>query len=391
MKENDISFILNHLGEERSNYFNSVAPPVIQSSNFCFETVDEMRAGLKKEFEAPFYTRGFNPTVGILRKKIAALENSEDALVFGSGSAAIAAGVISTVAKGDHVICVNKPYSWTTKLLNNILSKFGVETTMVNGEKLSNFEEAIKENTRLIFLESPNSWTFELQDIEAVCNLAKKKNITTIIDNSYSSPLFQQPISMGADMVVHSATKYLSGHSDVVAGVLCGTRERINKIFASELMTFGGILSPHDAWLMLKGMRTLQLRMERSASSGKKIVEFLQNHPKVEKVYYPFSKENLQYELARKQMCDCGGMFSVLLKTEKMEQVELFCNNAKRFLLACSWGGYESLIFPACTLYNSQNYDGSSNYLPWNLVRIYIGLEDPEVLIEDLEKAMALV
>lgn len=384
----DISHILNHLGEERENYFNAVSPPIIQTSNFCFKTVDEMRIGLQKESEAPFYTRGFNPTVGILRKKIAALEKAEDALIFGSGSAAISAAVMSSVKGGEHVICVNKPYSWTTKLLNNLLSKYGVETILVNGASIENFEKAIRKNTKLIFLESPNSWTFEMQDIEAICKLAKKNKIFTIVDNSYSSPLFQQPVSLGADMVVHSATKYLSGHSDVVAGVLCGTKEKLKKIFESELMTLGAIISPNDAWLLLKGLRTLQLRVERSASSGKKVIEFLQKHPKVEKVFYPFSKDNAQHELAKKQMSNCGGMFSVLLKADKMQEVENFCNHAKRFLLACSWGGYESLIFPACTLYNSQNYNSSSNYLPWNLVRIYIGLEEPELLIEDLDGAL---
>lgn len=384
----DISYILTHLGEERENYFNAVSPPVIQTSNFSFKTVEEMRRSLQKESEVPFYTRGYNPTVAILRKKIAALEKAEDALVFGSGSAAVAAAVMSSVNGGEHVICVAKPYSWTNKLLNTLLLKYGVETTMVDGSSVENFEKAIRKNTRLIYLESPNSWTFELQDIEAVCRLAKKKNITTVIDNSYSSPLFQQPISLGADIVVHSASKYLSGHSDVVAGVLCGKKEKLHKIFESELMTLGGIISPHDAWLLLKGLRTLPLRMERSASSGKKVAAYLQCHPGVEKVFYPFSENNPQYELARKQMSNCGGMFSVLLKAETTEQVENFCNNATLFLLACSWGGYESLIFPACTLYNSQNYNSSGSYLPWNLVRIYIGLEESELLIANLRDAL---
>lgn len=384
----DISHILNHLGEERENYFNAVSPPIIQTSNFCFNTVADMRVGLQREFDAPFYTRGYNPTVAILRKKLAALEGAEDALVFGSGCAAIAAAVMSSVKSGDHVVCVQKPYSWTKKLLLNILAKYGVETTMIDGTQVENFKNAIRENTKLIFLESPNSMTFEMQDIEEVCKLAKKKNIATVIDNSYSSPLFQQPILLGADMVVHSATKYLSGHSDVVAGALCGTKEKISKIFESELMTMGAILSPHDSWLLLKGLRTLQLRAERSAASGKKIVEFLQKHPKVEKVLYPFSHDNPQLGLARKQMSNCGGMFSVILKAEKLEQVENFCNNSKRFLLGCSWGGYESLFFPVCTLFNSLNYHGSAATMPWNLVRIYVGLEDPDLLIEDLKNAL---
>lgn len=385
----DTSYILNHLGEEREHYFNAVSPPVFQSSNFCFKTVDAMRTGLQHELETPFYTRGYNPTVAILRKKLAALEGSEDALVFGSGSAAIAAAVMFVVKAGDHVVCVQKPYSWTNKLLNMLLFKYGITTTMVDGTAVANFEKAILPNTRLIFLESPNSWTMELQDIGAVCKLAKQNNIATIIDNSYSTPLFQKPILLGADMVVYSGTKYFNGHSDVVVGVLCGSKERISSIFASELMTLGAILSPHDAWLMIRGLRTLDIRLNRSADSAQKIVGFLEKHPKVEKIYYPFSVQNPQFELAQKQMCRCSGMFSIQLKTKDMKQVEDFCNSLKRFLIACSWGGHESLLFPACALYSSQNYENT--YLPWNLVRLYIGLEEPGVLIEDLEKGLEKV
>lgn len=382
----DTSYILNHLGEEREFYFNAVSPPVFQSSNFCFETVDAMRKGLQRELEAPFYTRGYNPTVAILRKKLAALEGSEDALVFGSGSAAIAATVMSAVKAGDHVVCVQKPYSWTNKLLNMLLSKYGVTASMVDGTLTANFEKAILSNTRLIFLESPNSWTMELQNIEEVCNLAKKKNIVTIIDNSYSTSLFQKPISLGADLVVYSGTKYFNGHSDVVVGVLCGSKERISSIFASELMTLGAILSPHDAWLMIRGLRTLELRLSRSADSAQEIVCFLDKHPKVEKLFYPFSTQNPQLELAQKQMCRCAGMFSMQIKAKDIKQVEDFCNSLKRFLIACSWGGHESLLFPACALYSSQNYENT--YLPWNLVRLYIGLEEPGLLIEDLKKGL---
>lgn len=382
----DISHILTHLGEERENYYGAVSPPIFQTSIFCFKDVATMREGLQREFETPFYTRGYNPTVAVLRKKLAALESAEDALAFASGSAAIAAAVMSVVKAGDHAICVEKPYSWTNKLFNDLLIHYGVESDMVDGTKVENFSKAIKPNTKLIYLESPNWMTFEMQDIEAVCRLAKEKGIVTIVDNSYSSPINQRPVELGADMVVHSASKYLGGHSDIVAGILCGSKERIDRIFESELMTLGGIISPHDAWLMIRGLRTLKLRMDRVSSSGEKVAEFLENHPKVEKVFYPFSKSNPQYELAKKQMSACAGMCSVLMKVEKMEQVEKFVNGLQRFLIACSWGGHESLVFPACALYDSQNYDNPG--LPWNLVRFYIGLEEPEALIEDIEQAL---
>lgn len=381
----ELSFILNHLGEERENYFNAVAPPVFQTSNFCFKTVDEMRKTLKCEFEQPFYTRGYNPTVATLRKKIAALEGAEDALVFASGSAAVAAAVMSVVKAGDHAICVKKPYSWTNILLNQYLAKYGVETTTVEGSEVSNFEKAIKSNTKLIFLESPNSITFELQDLKAVAAVAKKNNITTIIDNSYSTPLNQSPIQLGIDIVVHSASKYLGGHSDIVAGVLASGKERVQKIFSEEYMTIGSIISPHDAWLMMRGMRTLELRVERSSQSAAIVAAFLETHPKIEKIMYPFSNSNPQLAIAKKQMKQGGGLLSVLVKAKDIDAVEKFCNSLQTFLMACSWGGYESLIFPMCALHNSKSYD---NPLPWNLVRIYIGLEKPEVLISDLKQAL---
>jgi len=385
----DLSYILNHLGEERSNYYNAVAPPLIQSSNFCFPDVATMRANLAREFEVPFYTRGFNPTVGILRQKIAALEGTEDALVFASGSAAVAAAVISVVKQGDHVICVNKPYSWTNKLLNNLLAKYGVTTTMVDGTVTNNFREAIRPETTLIMLESPNSMTFEMQDLEAVSQLAKQHNITTVIDNSYSTPLHQQPAALGVDIVIHSASKYLGGHSDIVAGALCSTKERVMQIFESELMTLGGLLSPHDSWLMLRGLRTLPLRLERSANSALAVAKFLEQHEKVAGVLYPFLPSHPQYELAKKQMKKGSGLLSVLLKADHRDQVEAFCDNLKLFLLACSWGGHESLVFPVCALGDGSST--SATTLPANLIRFYVGLEDPNLLIADLEQALTHV
>ncbi|MGL5891968.1 MAG: aminotransferase class I/II-fold pyridoxal phosphate-dependent enzyme, partial [Bacteroidia bacterium] len=191
----DISYILNHLGEDRENYFNAVSPPMMLSSNFAFSSVSQMRSELEHELETPFYTRGYNPTVAILRKKIAALEGAEDALVFSSGSAAVAAAVMSCVKAGDHVVCANKPYSWTRTLLSSYLAKYGVEVTYVSGSDAAGYEAALQANTKLIYLESPNSLTFELQDISAVASLAKKRGITVAIDNSYNSPLNQSPIA----------------------------------------------------------------------------------------------------------------------------------------------------------------------------------------------------
>jgi cystathionine beta-lyase/cystathionine gamma-synthase len=380
----DIPTILNHLGEEHERYYNAVAPPLIQTSNFCVKNVEELRNVLRNEFTVPFYTRGNNPTVTILRKKIAALEGADDALVFASGTAAIVAAVMSIVKGGDHAVCVQKPYSWTNALFNKYLIDYGVKTTMVDGRITDNIENAITPATKLIYLESPNSITFELQDIASVAKIAKERGISTIIDNSNSSPLCQSPIFMGIDLVLHSASKYIGGHSDVVAGVVCGSQERISNMFAKEFMNLGGIISPHDAWLMLRSLRTLELRVNKSAEVTQQVVDALEGHPKIEKLYYPFSKSNPQLALAKKQM-KCGtGLFSILLKAN-VAGIERFANSLKRFVIATSWGGHESLVFPFCAMPEAaRNMSG----LPMNLVRLYIGIDETEYILKDLLQAL---
>lgn len=382
----DLSYIINHLGEDRESYLGAGAPPVFQTTNFLFSSVADMRDTLKHEMDRPFYTRGHNPTVAILRKKLAALEGAEECLLFASGSAAIAAGVMSVLKTGDHVVCVQKPYSWTGKLLQQLLNRFGVTTTFVDGRDPEEFRKAARPETALFFLESPNSLTFEIQDLEAVVAIAKELGVKTAIDNSFSTPLNQQPILMGVDMVFHSASKYIGGHSDVVAGVLCCSREQAEIIFRSEYMTLGGVLSPHDAWLLMRGLRTLPIRMEKVSITTPLVVASVENHPAVEEVYYPFSPSHPQHELAMRQMKKPTGQFSLKFRAKDVEQMDAFCDRLQYFMLGCSWGGYESLAFPMSALVNSANYSGS--VVPWNVVRFYAGLEEPHVLIEDLRQAM---
>ena len=386
----NLSQIINQLGEDRENYYNAVNPPAVMSSNFSFPDVKTMREKLKTELETPFYSRGYNPTVAILRKKLSALENTEDALVFSSGSAAVAAAIMSVVKNGDHVVCVSKPYSWTGNLLTKYLSKYGVSVSFVEGQTAAEFEAAIQPQTKLIYLESPNSMTFELQDLEAIAAMAKQKGITTIADNSYNSPLNQQPANLGIDIVVHSATKYLNGHSDIIAGVVCASKERIAKMMAEEFMTLGAVIGAHDAWLMIRGLRTLELRVNKSAESAQRIAEWLEKHPKIEKINYPFLNSNRDYDLAKKQMKQGGGLLSVVLKTDDVSGVERFCDSLEYFLLATSWGGHESLCFPVCALAGAESFK-NKNGLSQYLVRLYIGLEDPELLIADLEKALGKI
>jgi cystathionine beta-lyase len=382
----DLSHILTHLGEDRERGFDAVVPPIVQSGNFTYPTVAAMRAVVQHEFERPLYTRGYNPTVAMLREKVAALEGAEDALVFSSGSAAIAAAVIAHVKAGDHIVCVHKPYSWTRKLLAELLARFGVEHSFVDGTDAENYRRAIRPNTTFFILESPNSLTFELQDIAAVCAIAKEHGIVTLCDNSFSSPLFQNPIALGCDMVAHSATKYLNGHSDVVAGALAGTKARMRQVMSRELMTLGGAPSPHDAWLLMRGLRTLELRVSRSADSAERVARFLEAHPKVKRVHWPGLESHPQHALAKKQMKRVAGLMTIELDAPDVAAVERFCDGLRRFLIAVSWGGYESLQWPVCAL---QGPSGYYTDLPFTMVRLYIGLEDADALIADLEQGLA--
>ena len=382
----DLSYILNELGEERENYFNAIAPPIVQSSNFSFRNVADFRKALSDEYEAILYSRGNNPTVDILRKKLAALDGAEDALVFGSGIASISIPLLALLNQGDHVVSVAKPYSWTIKLFERLLPKFGITTTFVDGTKTENFEKAIQANTKLIYLESPNTFTYELQDLAAVAALAKSKGLLTMIDNSYCSPINQKPYTMGIDLVAQSATKFIGGHSDVVAGVVTGSKAIIKKIFDAEFLNIGGNISPMNAWLLIRGLRTLPLRLQRSCDSTKKVIAYLDTHPKIERVIFPFHKDFPQVELAKKQMQDAGGLFSIVLKVNTLEEVEKFCNSLKHFFLAVSWGGHESLVIPSVVSIKPNEFDVSNP--THRLIRIYIGLEDPDYLIADLKQAL---
>ncbi|TLU99207.1 trans-sulfuration enzyme family protein [Dyadobacter luticola] len=385
----DISHIINELGEDRSLYFNAVAPPIVQASNFVFDTFDDLRKAFEDEDSAYLYSRGKNPTIEILRKKLAALDGAEDALVFNSGASAIFAAVLANVKSGDHIVSVDKPYSWAWRMFDNLLPRFNVTTTYIDGTKIENFENAIRPETRIIYLESPNSNTFELQDLEAVARLAREKGIITICDNSYSSPLQQKPIALGIDMALQSATKYIGGHSDTVAGVLTGKKDMLNKIFNEQLLNNGSIISPFNAWLILRGLRTLPVRLAHIKNSTEKVVAYLKNHPTIERVIFPFDEDFPQIDLAKKQMTSACGLLTIVLKTDSYNNIETFTYSLKHFLVAVSWGGHESLILPQAAGIGPELFD--PNKEQHRMARVYIGLEDADFLISDLEQALTVL
>jgi cystathionine beta-lyase/cystathionine gamma-synthase len=391
MQHYDLSYILNHLGEEdRARHRGAVSPPVYQSSIFAFESVAAMRAGFADELDNTLYTRGNNPTVEILRRKLAALEGAEDALLFGSGAAAIAAGVIAGLRSGDHVVCVQKPYSWTRALIRDFLGRFGVSHRFVDARDVAAIEAALTPQTRLIVLESPNTMTYEQQDLAAVAALARERGIRTLLDNSYATPLNQRAIALGIDLVAHSATKYLNGHSDVVAGVLCGSKTLIREVFDGPYMTLGAMLSPHDAWLMIRGLRTLPVRMRQIAATTQAVIAFLRSHPKVERVWYPHDAQDPQFALSERQTEGASGLLSFTVRCDSTLAVERFCDALQRFLMTVSWGGYESLLFPVAAVYPPDTNVATprAGTVPVNLVRLSIGLEDADVLVADLAQAL---
>jgi len=385
MQEMELSYILNEYAEERDEYFRAIVPPIIQTSNFAFKKVDDLRKSFEDEYSTWLYSRGLNPTVEILRKKLAALDGAEDCLVFNSGAAAIFASVLANVKSGDHIVSVRHPYTWAKKMFNEILPRFNVSTTYVDGRDIKNFEVATKENTTLYYLESPNSWMFELQDLKAVAALAKEKNIITICDNSFCTPLYQKPIEYGIDLVLQSATKYIGGHSDVVAGVLSGSRKMIEKIFNSEFLNIGSGIQPFNAWLLIRGSRTLPMRLERITNTTNKVVAYLKQQPLVEKIIFPFDEDFEQYALAKQQMKGACGLLSFFIKAGNVETIERFCESLKHILMAVSWGGHESLIIPGCASIKREQFDASN--ASHRMFRLYCGLEDADYIIADLEQA----
>lgn len=382
----DLSYILNELGEERVSYFNAVAPPIIQTSNFACRRVDDMRKLFENEYSGYLYSRGLNPTVDILRKKLAALDGAEDCLVFNSGASAIYAAVTANLSAGDHIVSVSKPYTWAQKLFNDLLPRFGVSTTYVDGTAIEHFERAILPNTKIIYLETPNSWNFALQDLAAVAELARAEGILTICDNSYCTPLYQKPLGFGIDLSLQSATKYIGGHSDVVAGVLCGATAMMQKIFDNEFGTAGLGVTPFHAWLLIRGLRTLPIRLQKVSENTKHVLHFLKEHPKIEDILFPFDESFPQYGLAKKQMLGACGLLSFYLDVEKIEDIVTFCESLKHILMAVSWGGYESLIIPGCASVKEKDYDIRKK--SQRMLRLYVGQEEPEYIINDLSQAL---
>ncbi|MGC8751232.1 trans-sulfuration enzyme family protein [Hydrotalea sp.] len=383
--EQDISYILNELGEENDQYFRAVTPPIVQTSNFSFKTVADLRNAFANEYSTWLYSRGLNPTVKILSQKLAALDGAEDCLVLNSGAAAIFAAVLANVKLGDHIVSVAGVYTWARKMFEEILPRFGVTHSYIDGSVIENWQKAIQPNTSLFYLESPNSWTYELQDLAAVAALAKQHQIVSVIDNSYCTPLYQQPIQMGIDISIQSATKYIGGHSDVVAGVLSSNKAMIERIFNSEYLNIGSGIQPFNAWLLIRGLRTLPMRLAHITQTTQRVIDYLKTESLVEKVIFPFEPNFPQLSLAKQQMKGACGLCTIVLKPLPIQAIETFCNALQHIRMAVSWGGHESLVVPRCAGFAEAEYDEQNT--EHRMLRLYVGLEDADYLIADLQQA----
>ncbi len=382
----NISSIINELAEDRELYFNAISPPIAQASNFAFKKVADISKAFEDEMQGYIYSRGLNPTVDILRKKLAALDGAEDCLVFNSGAAAIFAGVLAHVKAGDHIVSVKDPYSWVKKMFDVILPRFGITTTYVDGSTLASWQQATKANTSFYYLESPNSWTYAIQPVREVAAFARQQGIVTMIDNSYATPLYQPVIEMDVDLAMQTATKYIGGHSDTLGGVLSGSHARMKKIFESEYLGIGSGIQPFNAWLLLRGLRTLPVRLERINRSTQEVLTFLRQRPEIESFLFPLDPSFPQYELARQQMKAAFGLVTIILKARERSAIFRFCESLQHLLMAVSWGGHESLALPKCAGISEADFDPSDPL--HRSVRLYIGLEDPSYIITDLKQAL---
>ncbi|MCQ6557584.1 trans-sulfuration enzyme family protein [Paenibacillus mendelii] len=370
--------ICTHYGDDYDRYLGAIVPPIFQNTLFTRKTMNHGYT----------YTRVSNPTTEIAEKKIAALEEGEEARCFSSGMAAITAALMSVLDKDSHIICPANVYAPTKAFLESYMSKFGVETTFVSGESTSEIEQALRPSTKAIYLETPLSNLFTLQDLQAIADIARAKGIVTIVDNTWATPLYQNPIALGIDIVVHSATKYMGGHSDILAGVMIGRKSVMEEISHRERGMFGAAMDPHQAWLLIRGLRTLPVRMRQHQESAMKAAAFLELHPMVQRVYYPGLASHPQYELGRRQMTGYSGLFSFVPKGNR-EQIMGFMKSLKLFEEGPSWGGFESLInTPGLWL----DEDASARTgIPQGLVRLSIGLENTDSLLADLDDALRVM
>ena len=377
-----------HAGEPRRKYADSLTTPIVQTSTFTFRDSKHIEDYTRKGKEHFEYGRYGNPTAKIAEKRLANLEGAEDCVVFSSGMSAITTTILTLVQSGDHIVITDDSYKKTLEFCRSYLKQFGVECTIVPFGDYGVLEKAIKKNTRFIFSESPTNPYLNIFDLVKIKKIADRHNVLTLIDSTFSTPFNQRPIEFGMDLVLHSATKYLGGHNDILAGAVLGKKELIEKIRDLH-KSMGGLIDPHCCYLLLRGLKTFPLRVKKQNETALKVAEFLEDHPRVKKVYYPFLKSHRHYKVATKQMTGGGGVVTFEIKGN-LNSAKRFMDTLKLCYISPSLGGVETLItHPALMSY--YDYSRKQRYelgITDTLFRLAVGIEDVEDLIDDLERGL---
>ena len=373
------------------NLYGTLAMPIYQTSTFIFDSAEQGGRRFALEEAGYIYTRLGNPTTTVLENKIAVLEEGEAGVAMSSGMGAISSTLWTVLKAGDHIVTDKTLYGCTFALMNHGLTRFGVEVTFVDTSNLEEVKNAMKENTRVVYLETPANPNLKIVDLEALSKIAHTNpNTLVIVDNTFATPYMQKPLKLGADIVVHSVTKYINGHGDVIAGLVVTNKELADQIrFVGLKDMTGAVLGPQDAYYIIRGMKTFEIRMERHCANAKKVVEFLNKHPKIEKVYYPGLETHPGYEIAKKQMKDFGAMISFELKGG-FEAGKTLLNNLKLCSLAVSLGDTETLIQHPASMTHSPytKEEREAAGITDGLVRLSVGLENVEDIIADLEQGL---
>ncbi len=376
-----------HAGKE-NEAFGSLVSPLYQSATFIFDNAEQGGRRFSGDESGYIYTRFGNPTTAELERKMAVLEGAQVAAATASGMAAVSAALLAGLEQGDHLIASRVLYGCSFALVTHQLARFGIEVSLVDFNELQQIEAAVKPNTKVVFCETPVNPHLEVFDLKGIAEICKKHQLISVVDNTFLTPLLQRPLSLGIDMVIHSATKYLNGHGDVIAGIVCGGAEIMEKV-RFILKDFGGVLSPHDAWLILRGMKTLDVRVQRHCDNAEIVAEFLEAHPKVSNVYYPGLKSHQGHKFVGKQMLRSGGVIAFELDAG-FEKCMRFVNELELFTVAVSLGDPESLVqHPASMTHSSYTEEARTEAgITDSLIRISVGLEQAEDIIDDLKTTL---
>jgi cystathionine beta-lyase/cystathionine gamma-synthase len=384
------SMIVTHFAEDYTRHYGAIVPPVYMNSLNVFPTIEDYYSqDTLNNPDAYVYGRVGNPTVAITERKIAALEHGKWAALFASGMAATTSAIIACCKKESEVVCVRNAYGPVKSFFHSIGYRYGIKVRYVKGIEVSEFEDAINDNTDLVMLESPSTAVFTLQDITEVSKIAHRHSAKVIIDNTYCTPIFQNPLDMGVDLVMHTASKYLGGHSDLIGGVLVGNDDALKReIYTVERELIGGIIGPAEAWLIMRGMRTLGVRLPQHQKNATAVASFLEKHPKVKAVHYPGLDSYPQKDLMRKQQRGNSGLLSFEIDGPET-QARRVVNSLSVFKIGVSWGGFESLVCMPYLHETEKNLEllGGGR----GLIRIHCGLENVENLVEDLDQALSIL